>query len=60
MNTIKAQQTGRQIDTDLKSILAVLEAAPDHDGDVLYIRQGQIDFAAGEDLFNIIPLTEGD
>ena len=60
MDTIKVSQTGRQIDVDLKSILAVLEAAPGHEGEVLYIRHGMIDFAAGEDLFNIVPLTEGD
>lgn len=59
MDTIKAPQTGRQIDADLKAILGVLDAAPDHNGQVLYIRNGQIDYAAGEDLFNIIPLEEG-
>lgn len=58
MNTIKVPQTGRQIDTDLKSILAVLEVAPDHDGEVLYIRNGQIDFSDGGDLFDIIPLED--
>lgn len=59
MDTIKAPQTGRQIDADLKAILGVLDAAPDHNGQVLYIRNGQIDYAAGEDLFNIILLEEG-
>lgn len=58
MSTIKVPRTGRQIDTDLTAILAVLNAASDHEGEVLYIHNGQIDFAAGEDLFNIIPLTE--
>lgn len=56
--TIKAPNTGRQIDADLKAILGVLNAAPDHDGEVLYIRNGQIDFADGEGLFDIIPLTD--
>lgn len=59
MDTIKAPQTGRQLDADLKAILGVLDVAPDHEGEVLYIRNGQIDFADGEDLFNIIPLVEG-
>lgn len=58
MNTIKAQQTGRTLDADLKAILGVLDVAGDHNGQVLYIRQGQIAFADGEELFNIIPLTE--
>jgi len=56
--TIKAPQTGRQIDADLKAILGVLDAAGDHNGQVLYIRQGQIAFADGEELFDIIPLEE--
>lgn len=58
MSTIKVPRTGRQIDTDLTAILAVLNAASDHEGEVLYIRNGQIDFADGEELFDIIPLTD--
>lgn len=57
-DTIKATQTGRQIDSDLKAILGVLAAAGDYNGQVLYIRGGQIAFADGEELFDIIPLTE--
>ena len=59
MDTIKAPQTGRQLDADLRAILGVLDAAGDHNGQVLYIQQGQIAFADGTDLFNIIPLEEG-
>lgn len=58
MDTIKAPQTGRQIDADLKAILGVLDVAGNHNGQVLYIRNGQIDYAAGEDLFDIISLEE--
>ncbi len=58
--TIKVPQTGRQLDAELKAILGVLDAAPDHNGQVLYIHGWQIDYAAGEDIFDIIPLTEGD
>ena len=58
MNTIKAPQTGRQLDSYLRAILRVLGATPDHNGQVLYIHGGQIDYAAGEDLFDIIPLEE--
>ena len=58
MNTIKVPQTGRQIDSYLRAILGVLDAAPDHSGQVLYIHGGQIDYATGEDLFGIIPLEE--
>lgn len=55
--TIKAPQTtGERIDHDLKAILDVLEIAPDHDGEVLYIRHGNIALADGDALFNIIPL----
>ena len=56
--TIKAPQTGRQLDADLRAILGVLESAGKHNGQVLYIHGGQIDFADGEDLFDIIPLEE--
>lgn len=59
MDTIKAPQTGRQLDADLKAILGVLESATDHNGQVLYIHGGQIDFADGEDLFDIISLEDG-
>lgn len=55
--TIKAPQTGRPLDADLKAILGVLSAAPDHEGQVLYIRNGKIDYADGEALFDIISLT---
>lgn len=55
---IKAPQTGRQLDADLKAILGVLDAAGDHNGQVLYIHGGQIDYADGGDLFDIIPLEE--
>lgn len=58
-DTIKATQTGRQIDSGLKAILGVLDSAGDHNGQVLYIHNGQIAFADGTDLFNIIPLEEG-
>lgn len=58
MDTIKAPQTGRQLDADLKSILDVLDKAKYQNGQVLYIRHGQIAYADGEDLFNIIPLTK--
>lgn len=54
--TIKAQQTGKQLDHDLKAILDTLEAAPDHEGEVLYIRHGNIALEDGNKLFNIIPL----
>lgn len=54
--TIKAPQTGKQLDHDLKAILDTLEAAPDHEGEVLYIRHGKIALADGNALFNIIPL----
>ena len=57
MDDIRAPQTGRQLDHDLKAILAVLDAAPDHDGEVLYIRHGEIALADGNALFDIIPLT---
>lgn len=60
MNTIRAPQTGRQLDADLRAILSVLESAEKHNGKVLYIHEGQIDFADGEDMFDIIPLTEDD
>lgn len=59
METIKAPQTGRQLDADLKAILGVLAAAGDHNGQVLYIRRGQIAFADGEELFDIMPLEDG-
>lgn len=58
METIKAPQTGRGIDADLKAILGVLDAARDQNGQVLYIHNGQIDYATGEDLFDIIPPEE--
>lgn len=54
--TIKAPQTGKQLDHDLKAILDVLEAAPDHEGEVLYIRHGEIALADGDALFDIISL----
>ena len=56
MDEIKAPQVGKQLDTDLKAILGVLDAAPDHEGQVLYIHRGEIDFEDGEKLFDIIPL----
>lgn len=56
MDEIRAPQTGRQLDADLLAILAVLEAAPDNEGKVLYIRHGGIAFEDGEKLFDIIPL----
>lgn len=57
---IKApQETGKRIDHDLKAILDVLEAAPDHEGEVLYIRHGNIALADGDALFDILPLTGG-
>ena len=56
-DTIKApQSTGAKLDSELKAFLAVLEAAPDHEGEVLYIRHGEVAFADGEQLFDIIPL----
>lgn len=58
MDTIKAPQTGRQLDSDLKAILGVLDVAGDNNGQVLYISRGQIAFADGSDLFDIIQLTE--
>lgn len=54
--TIKVPQTGKQLDHDLKAILDVLEAAPDHEGEVLYIRRGNVVLEDGNKLFNIIPL----
>lgn len=54
--TIKVPQTGKQLDRDLKTILDVLEAAPDHEGEVLYIRHGNIALEDGNALFDIIPL----
>ena len=56
MDTIKAPQTGRRLDSDLQAILNTLDAAPDHEGEVLYIHNGQIAFEDGETLFDIIPL----
>lgn len=54
---IKAPQaTGERIDHDLKAILAALEAASDHEGEVLYIRHGNIALEDGNKLFDIIPL----
>lgn len=50
------QSTGQQLDADLTAILGVLEAAPDNEGKVLYIRHGEISFEDGEKLFDIIPL----
>ena len=56
-DTIKApQSTGAKLDSELKAFLAALKAAPDHDGEVLYIRHGEIDFEDGERLFDIAPL----
>ena len=57
MDEIKAPQTGKQLDADLRSILTVLEEAPDHEGQVLYIRHGQIDYMDGDDFFTLTPLT---
>lgn len=57
-DTIKAPQTGRQLDSDIKAILGVLSTAPYHNRQVLYISRGQIAFADGSDLFDIIQLTE--
>lgn len=54
--TIKVPQTGKQLDHDLKAILAALEAAPDHEGEVLYIRHGEIAMADGDALLDIIPM----
>lgn len=55
--TIRAPQaTGARIDHDLKAILDVLEAAPDHEGEVLYIRHGDIALEDGNKLFDIITL----
>ncbi len=56
MDEIKAPQIGKQLDADLKVILDILEAAPDHDGQVLYIRHNKVDFGNGEQLFDIVPL----
>ena len=58
MDEIRAPQTGAQLDHDLRAILAVLEAAPDHDGEVLYIRRGEIALEDGETLFNIYQLED--
>ena len=56
--TIKVPQaTGKQLDHDLKAILNVLEAASDHEGEVLYIRHGEIALADGDTLFDIVLLT---
>ena len=56
-DTIKApQSTGAKLDSELKAFLTTLKAAPDHEGEVLYIRRGEIDFADGNALFDIIPL----
>lgn len=54
--TIKVPQTGKQLGHDLKVILDTLEAAPDHEGEVLYIRHGNIALEDGNKLFDIIPL----
>jgi len=54
--TIKVPQTGKQLDHNLKAILDTLEAAPDHEGEVLYIRHGNIALEDGNKLFDIIPL----
>ena len=54
MDMIKAPQTGRQLDADLKAIFGVLDAAAAHNGQVLYIHRGKIDYANGEELFDII------
>ena len=59
MDEIRAPQTGQQLDHDLRAILSVLEAAPYHEGEVLYIRRGEIALADGETLFDITQLTEG-
>lgn len=59
MDTIKAPQSGRQLDADLNAILGVLAEASDHNGQVLYIHIGKINYADGEELFDIIPLEEG-
>lgn len=58
--TIKAPQiTGKRLDHDLKAIVNVLEVAEDHEGEVLYIRHGDIALEDGDALFNIIPMRGG-
>lgn len=54
---IKSGKQGKQIDDFLRLILSILDAAPDNNGKVLYIRRGEVTFGNGEELFDITPLT---
>ena len=56
-DTIKAPQTGRQLDADLAAIAKVLEDAPDQDGMILYIFRGEIAYDTESNLFDVTPLT---
>lgn len=55
--TIKAPQTARQIDKDLRAIYEAQD--PENNGLILYIRQGKLAFAEEEVLFTVTPLTGG-
>lgn len=56
-NRIKAKQSNKQVDRDLKAISDILESAQYNDGKVLYIRNVQVDLEDGRKLFSIVPIT---
>ncbi len=52
---IKAKQTGEQIDADLSRINAAQNA--EHNGKIIYIRRGELDYDTYENLFTVVELT---
>ncbi len=57
-DTIRAPQTGRQLDRDLRAIYQA--ETTDNDGLILYIRHGELAFDTEENLFTVTPLTQED
>ncbi len=57
--SIKARQTGEQIDADLSRINAAQDA--EHNGKVIYIRHGELDYDTYTNLFTVVslPANEG-
>lgn len=54
-NTIQVEQTGRQLEHDLKALSDTMTA--DNNGLILYVRDGEIALDTYGNLFTVTPLT---
>ncbi len=52
---IKAKQSDEQLDADFSAINDAQNA--DHNGKIIYIRRGQLDYDTFENLFTVVELT---